>query len=212
VTVQTVYPARIHADGHICVFFARRWLVWIDRPRTSANTARDAFDLRAGHPTTAGTDPLKHPRVRGFEASPLSIARLTVLRARDGLVDVDETNERGLDRPAGEFDRNETVASRKAHGALTTSQFHAVARALADPRRMELLEAIGRERECPCQRLCQQSGVTKGTVSHHMRELLRAGLVTERREGQYLFYEVRREVLAAYAAELIRRVAHVTNG
>jgi DNA-binding transcriptional ArsR family regulator len=76
---------------------------------------------------------------------------------------------------------------------------------------MALLESIGSEPECPCQKLCSESGITKGTVSHHVRELVRAGLIEERREGQYMFYEIRREVLAAYAAELMRRVARVGN-
>ena len=95
--------------------------------------------------------------------------------------------KRDLDRPAGEFDRDETVSSRKGQ-ALTARQFEAVAKALADPRRMALLESIGSEREYSCQKLCSESGVTKGTVSHHVRELVRAGLIEERREGQYMFY------------------------
>lgn len=78
---------------------------------------------------------------------------------------------------------------------------------MADPRRMALLESIGSEPEYSCQQLCLESGVTKGTVSHHVRELLRAGLIDERKEGQYVFYELRREVLAAYVAELMSRVA-----
>jgi ArsR family transcriptional regulator, arsenate/arsenite/antimonite-responsive transcriptional repressor len=103
------------------------------------------------------------------------------------------------------------VAPRNIQGALTARQFQAVAKALADPRRMALLESIGSEREYSCQKLCSESGVTKGTVSHHVRELLRAGLIEERKAGQYAFYEVRREVLAAYAAELMRRVARVSS-
>jgi len=92
---------------------------------------------------------------------------------------------------------------------LTAQRFQEVAKALADPRRMALLESIGSAREYSCQKLCSESGVTKGTVSHHIKELVRAGLVAERRDGQYMFYEVRREVLAAYAAELMRRVSRV---
>jgi ArsR family transcriptional regulator len=101
------------------------------------------------------------------------------------------------------------VAGRKSHAALSERQFQAVAKALADPRRMALLESIGSEREYSCQKLCSESGVTKGTVSHHVRELLRAGLIDERKEGQYMFYEVRRDVLAAYVAALLSRVARV---
>jgi ArsR family transcriptional regulator len=93
---------------------------------------------------------------------------------------------------------------------LSERQFELIARALADPRRMALLESIGSQRVYSCQRLCQEFPVSKGTISHHMKELVRAGLVLSHREGQYRKYEVRREVLAAYTAELMRRVARVS--
>lgn len=101
---------------------------------------------------------------------------------------------------------------RRDSQALTPSQFQAVAKALADPRRMALLEAIGSEREYSCSKLCSVAGVTKGTVSHHVRELVRAGLIDEIKRGQYMFYEVRRDVLAAYSAELMRRVSSTRKG
>ena len=114
-----------------------------------------------------------------------------------------------LDTTGRQFDGYETVPTKSPPRALPSRQFQAVAKALADPRRMELLECISSETEYSCQKLCQEAGVTKGTVSHHIRELERAGLISERREGQYAFYEVRREVLAAYTAELMRRLARV---
>ena len=96
--------------------------------------------------------------------------------------------------------------------ALSAKQFELVAKALADPRRMALLESIGGAREYSCQKLCEHFPVSKGTISHHMKELVRAGLITARKEGAYRFYEVRREVLAAYSAELMRRVARMGDG
>ena len=104
------------------------------------------------------------------------------------------------------------MPARPGQSTLSANQFQVVAKALADPRRMTLLESIAEERECPCQKLCSEAGVTKGTVSHHIRELVRAGLIEERREGQYMFYEVRRDVMAAYAAELLRRVSGRAKG
>lgn len=89
---------------------------------------------------------------------------------------------------------------------LTTRQFELVAKALSDPRRMALLEAISSAREYPCHRLCDEFPVSKGTISHHMKELLRAGLIRARRDGQYLHYEVCRDTIAAYTNELGRRL------
>lgn len=93
---------------------------------------------------------------------------------------------------------------------LTSRQFELIAKALADPRRMALLETIAGERPCPCARLRDQFPVSKATISHHIKELVRAGLVDARKAGQYLQCEVRREVLRAYTAELMRRVGRAS--
>jgi ArsR family transcriptional regulator, arsenate/arsenite/antimonite-responsive transcriptional repressor len=92
-----------------------------------------------------------------------------------------------------------------ARPALTAQQFDLIAKALADPRRMALLEAIAAKDECPCVLLRQQFPVSKATISHHIKELTRAGLVDVHRDGQFLNCEVRRETLEAYTAELLRR-------
>lgn len=92
-----------------------------------------------------------------------------------------------------------------ARPALTAQQFDLIAKALADPRRMALLEAIAAKDECPCVLLRQQFPVSKATISHHIKELTRAGLVDVHRDGQFLSCEVRRETLEAYTAELLRR-------
>jgi ArsR family transcriptional regulator, arsenate/arsenite/antimonite-responsive transcriptional repressor len=90
---------------------------------------------------------------------------------------------------------------------ITGRQFELVAKALADPRRMALLETIAAEDGCPCQRLRDQFPVSKATISHHIKELVRAGLVDARKSGQFLHCEVRRDVLGAYTAELLRRTS-----
>ena len=90
---------------------------------------------------------------------------------------------------------------------LTDKQFELIAKALADPRRMALLEAIAGEEECACQKLREEFPVSKATISHHIKELVRAGLIEARREGQFLNCEIRRDVLEAYTTELLRRAA-----
>ena len=89
---------------------------------------------------------------------------------------------------------------------MEAAQFHRIAKALADPRRFALLEAIGGAPELACQRLCECFPVSQATISHHLKELVTAGLVESRRDGQFVFYHVRPGVIKAYAAELQRRV------
>ena len=88
---------------------------------------------------------------------------------------------------------------------LTEKQFELIAKALADPTRMQVLEVIAGERECACTKLREEFPISKATISHHIKELVRAGVVEAHREGQYLSCEVRRDVLEAYTAELLRR-------
>lgn len=90
---------------------------------------------------------------------------------------------------------------------MTAKEFQRVAKALSDPRRFEILERIAAAgSELACQRLCDCFPVSQATVSHHLKALAGAGLVESRREGQFMFYRTRPEVLRAYLAELRRRL------
>ena len=92
---------------------------------------------------------------------------------------------------------------------LAPGQFERIAKALADPRRFAMLEAIGATNECANQMLCQCFPVSKATISHHIKELTDAGLVESDREGQYMSLRARTDILQAYTAELLRRVSCV---
>lgn len=98
--------------------------------------------------------------------------------------------------------------SKGTSGQLAPGQFERIAKALADPRRFELLETIaGSRHQCPVQKLCGMLPVTKATVSHHLKELVTAGLVETEREGQFVHTRLVPGVLEAYTAELLRRTA-----
>lgn len=80
---------------------------------------------------------------------------------------------------------------------------HAVAKALADPRRLDLLRRIGRGGDMlSCESLRCGCEVTAATLSHHMKELENAGLVESEREGKRVKYTLRRDVLEAYLAAI----------
>ena len=87
---------------------------------------------------------------------------------------------------------------------LTDDRFHLISKALADPRRYDLLRRIGEAGDTlACEQLrttcCE---VTAATVSHHMKELETAGLVESTREGKFVTYRLRRDVLQAYLARM----------
>jgi DNA-binding transcriptional ArsR family regulator len=89
--------------------------------------------------------------------------------------------------------------------SLPSRQIELIAKALAEPRRLEILRKIGAcESTTPCSTLQCDSGVTAATLSHHMKELENAGLVEISREGKFAYYRLNRPVLEAYLAELAR--------
>ena len=88
---------------------------------------------------------------------------------------------------------------------LSEDRIHQIARALADPRRLDLLRRIGSAGDSmPCESLRCGCQVTAATVSHHMKELESAGLVESAREGKFVTYTLRRDVLDAYLEALKR--------
>lgn len=85
-------------------------------------------------------------------------------------------------------------------------QFNRISRALADPRRMELLQRIAAQEEVGCAVLANDSEVSQPTISHHLKELTTAGLIMPRREAKFSFFRLDRAVWSAYLAELDRRI------
>ncbi len=90
---------------------------------------------------------------------------------------------------------------------METEQFQRIAKALADPRRVEILEHIAKRAEVGCRRLCDCFPVRQATISHHLKELASAGLVDSRRDGQFVYYRLRPSTLDEYMAELKHRMA-----
>ena len=86
--------------------------------------------------------------------------------------------------------------------ALSNQQFHRIAKALADPRRFEILTRIAECNEMPCTDLKSEVAVTPATLSHHIKELTDAGLVEVRREGKFMHMTLRRDVWKEYLKRL----------
>lgn len=88
---------------------------------------------------------------------------------------------------------------------MDATQFHKIAKALADPRRFEIFETIAAGEEMCCGSISDCFPVSQATVSHHLKELTDAGLIGARSEGQFKYFSARRDVLAVYIEELTRR-------
>lgn len=70
-------------------------------------------------------------------------------------------------------------------------------KALADPIRVRLMSLLLAEAEICTGGLAPAVGLTEATVSHHLGQLKKAGLVHGERRGMNVYYRVRRESLGA---------------
>lgn len=61
---------------------------------------------------------------------------------------------------------------------------------LADPQRRQILRRLAAGAVCTCTDLVAATGVGQPTVSHHLRVLREAGLVTGERCGRFVEYAV----------------------
>jgi ArsR family transcriptional regulator len=73
------------------------------------------------------------------------------------------------------------------------------AKALGDATRLELLRRIAAAGEICCKDLVVLFPVSQATVSHHLKILADAGLVTVRRQGQFGWYGLRAAAVSQHA-------------
>jgi ArsR family transcriptional regulator, arsenate/arsenite/antimonite-responsive transcriptional repressor len=74
-----------------------------------------------------------------------------------------------------------------------------VLKVLAEPARLRLLSLIQAQPDgeaCVCH-LVEPLGLSQGTVSHHLKALLTAGLVTREQRGSWAYYRVAPDALAS---------------
>jgi ArsR family transcriptional regulator len=99
----------------------------------------------------------------------------------------------------------ETQAAGRVERAalLTDCQVQLIGKALADPRRYEILRKL-RSNECvlQCSDMRACIDISPATLSHHMKELETAGLVRSEKVGKFVRYFTEKAVLSAYLERL----------
>ena len=87
---------------------------------------------------------------------------------------------------------------------MKRAKIEKISKALADETRLRIFEAISAADHINCGEIVSMRGVTPATVSHHLKILSEAGLITCRRKGQFVYSEAVPEAIAAYTRALAR--------
>jgi ArsR family transcriptional regulator len=77
---------------------------------------------------------------------------------------------------------------------LQSEQARALLRALAEPLRLQVIEALGGGERCVCD-LTTDLGLAQSKLSFHLKVLKEAGLLADRQEGRWIYYSLRPEAI-----------------
>lgn len=91
---------------------------------------------------------------------------------------------------------------------MNDDRFVKIAKALADPTRRKMVDELRRAAEhsgkgltCTC--MCERFPLSQPTISHHVRTLEEAGLITIEKSGQFHVLSINERTLADFAASLL---------
>ena len=103
----------------------------------------------------------------------------------------------------GQSKEGESKEGQSAAVILSPGQRLAILKALADPRRLEILERL---RACDgngaCSDMRECLPISAATLSHHLKELEHAGLIAVTREGKFAHLALRQDIWQAFLASL----------
>lgn len=82
-----------------------------------------------------------------------------------------------------------------------------VAKAIADPKRVKILDLLSCGELCACD-ILEHFDFTQPTLSHHIKVLSEAGLVVSEKAGTWHHYTINEEVAQKYINETVHLLTH----
>lgn len=90
---------------------------------------------------------------------------------------------------------------------MTNSEIARVFKAFCDESRIEILKELSDSEKCAC-KLLEKLEIGQSTLSHHMKILCDAGIVSGRKDGKWTHYSINAQGINI-AQELLKNVTKV---
>lgn len=76
-----------------------------------------------------------------------------------------------------------------------------ILKAISDPKRLRIVDMLSCGELCAC-KILEEFHITQPTLSHDMKVLIEAKIVSDRREGKNIYYSLNKEYLDAFEKTL----------
>lgn len=84
---------------------------------------------------------------------------------------------------------------------MDNNKFEKISRALSDASRIAILQQFKKRKNCLyCSEVQDMLDLTQPSISHHLKQLVDAGLLLPEKEGRNLKYSLNQDVLNDYIA------------
>lgn len=88
------------------------------------------------------------------------------------------------------------VAIQPPDPALSLEQAQPLLRVLAEPIRLQVVQALGQGERCVCE-LTSELGLAQSKLSFHLKVMRDAGLLSARQQGRWIYYRLEPAALLA---------------
>ena len=90
---------------------------------------------------------------------------------------------------------------------MSYEDYAKIAKALSEPKRVKILDMLSCGEMCACD-ILEHFDFTQPTLSHHIKVLAEAGLVTSVKSGTWQHYSINKKVADQYIQETVQLLMH----
>lgn len=85
---------------------------------------------------------------------------------------------------------------------MKPKEIERISKALGDPHRLRIMQEVKKTEWLQCAQICDMIDLAQPSVSHHIKQLIDAGLLIAEKEGRNIKYTIDREVFGGYITYL----------